>query len=77
MNQKPTQGRIVIYVANEKALEGPPYPLPERTFPAIVVGYEDDTVDLCVFFPEPASRTKIDHDEGGRPGTWHWPPRES
>lgn len=65
---KPSQGRIVIYVDHDG----------RRSAPAIVSWvYADCTVAITVFWvgamPEPLEAVR--YDEGGGPGTWHWPPR--
>jgi hypothetical protein len=63
---QPTIGRIVHF-------EAPPV-----TLPAIVTAVlgSDGTIG-CTAFPPGASPVwlmDVEHDEGGKPGTWHWPP---
>jgi hypothetical protein len=61
----PTIGRIVH-------VEAPPV-----TIPAIVTAVigSDGTIMATLFPPgaAPVWMTEIEHDEGGRNGTWHWP----
>lgn len=65
--QKPSMGRIVIYVDGTR-----------RRAPAIVTWiYADGNVNLTVFWngamPEPMG--PVPYDPDGSAWTWHWPPR--
>lgn len=74
--QVPSVGRVVHYVA---------YGTPGGEFPtgahraAIVTdvhnpGEPDSVLSLCVLNPAGMLfSVGVYHDEGGEPGTWHWP----
>lgn len=61
----PTLGRIVLVCA------------PPVVVPAIVTAVTSSDGDImCTMFPPdlpPRPSGIVEHDEGGRPGTWHWP----
>ena len=77
MDQQPSVGRIVHYVA---------YGTPRGEFPAGVCRAAIITetfplsgsrvVSLCAVNPSGLFfNTGIEYDAGKRPGTWHWPER--
>lgn len=70
--QQPSIGRIVHYVSRGSA-DGV-YPATCRA--AIVTVADSDLVALCVLNPTGLHFTeRVPFDDGGTPGTWHWPER--
>ena len=79
--EQPTVGRIVHYVLSDGRSAG-------EHRPGIIVRVWEDGhgVQLQVFTdgsndgPQFASglywATSVEYDDGGRPGTWHWPERQ-
>ena len=79
MDQKPSVGRIVHYVAY--GTEGGPYPKGVHHAAIItsvnpVAGAPSGEVNLCVFYDNGTSfKHNIRFSESPTPGTWHFPER--
>lgn len=72
MEQKPSVGRVVHY--QSYGTPGGEYPSLARA--AIVTGLGPNGVHLCVLNPTGMFfNLDVPYDEGGKPGTWRWPPR--
>lgn len=79
--QKPSVGRIVMFVPNEDDQETRHNQA--EILPAVVVrtwedtSYENDEVNLKVLTDGPADtwRTSVPYNSEKKPGTWHWPER--
>jgi hypothetical protein len=76
MDQKPTVGRIVHYVAY--GTPGGEYKPGQARAAIITEVHGDQCVNLCVLNPTGMFfNTSINFDGTEEPkgGTWHWPPR--
>lgn len=76
--QKPSIGRIVVYVPEEISVESSNG---AKEVPAIIArtwedtGYQNDECNLRVLCDgrEVTWQTSVPYSEGGEPRTWHWP----
>lgn len=76
--QKPSKGRIVMYVTSGRDSDG--YKIPTEVLPAIVVyvhGNDEMRVNLKVFTDAEHDLwlQDVDFDPNCSPVSWHWPPR--
>ena len=81
-----SEGRIVHYVLFYDDLTPDKKHNVGQIRPAIIVDswHGSELINVTVFldgandgapFPALKHLSSVEHDENGRPGTWHWPPR--
>lgn len=71
----PVVGRIVHFSQRARDSEDSELPLA-----ALITRVHDKgTVNLCIFELEGATSTAslVEYDEGGKPFSWRWPPKEA